>query len=83
MITNGFGLAINIDYKPLTDTSVYTHGEGAELLRQGSCHPIEGNPSCGMTTIITHWGYIKDSDNFEHWQASYICNNPEEITSFL
>jgi len=46
VITNGFGLETNIDFKPITDTSVYTRGEGAELLRQGSCNPIDDNESC-------------------------------------
>jgi len=44
---------------------------------------IEAGNSANMTTIIAEWGYIKDSDNSQDWQAHYSCKNPEDIISFL
>ncbi|WP_284244624.1 RHS repeat-associated core domain-containing protein [Thalassotalea insulae] len=39
-ITNGFGLETTIDYEQLTDTSVYTKGQGAEDLDYGRGSPV-------------------------------------------
>jgi RHS repeat-associated protein len=36
VITNGFGVASKIDYKALTDTTVYSNGAGAEALLYGN-----------------------------------------------
>lgn len=44
---------------------------------------IQAGNSAKMTTVVANWGYIKENDNSEKWQASYICDSPTEVITVL
>jgi len=44
---------------------------------------IQAGNDANMTTVIAHWGYIKESDKCNNWQAKHICDHPREIIHLL
>ena len=44
---------------------------------------IEAGRNAGMQTIACGYGYIKDDDDINNWQADIIVNSVSELNQFI
>ncbi|MEM1262666.1 MAG: HAD-IA family hydrolase [Pseudomonadota bacterium] len=44
---------------------------------------IDAGRAAGMATVAARWGYLKEGDSTEAWQADWIATKPTDLLEFL
>lgn len=84
VITNGFGLATEINYQPLTNSDVYTRGENADDIDQGRCPTVLGLVTCSPVFDVIAPNYVVasvTSDTPSHTVANSIYYDENNTVS--